>query len=368
MVAERALSHLGEQRYPSEVALTALEAKMVALAAMRSYESCLDTATHLEGATRRANNIFCLGPALDHIVFALGGLKRHEEAVRRATSALDELVALSEPDWANELNILSNAARALRNLARLGEVEAIGSKLLQCYVERADSVQTAKLVGTLLPLALEIGAFPWAVQLARQRLAPSNFDHSLGHDPVEESVHLLAAITAAHAWPELAAQVTDTVWQAAANKFAGWDISRALMRLAEDSGEAVAFAAFNGLLLALTAKFEEAEIAPSPAGRVLGQVLSDSRLTKWPTGLLTDVADAVTARLPGQFDGEVHLLRELAMFAASGRNPAMLARLDPDVAQMLISLDPTLRQAEPSPMVHGDTRRIRKGRWSVGRW
>jgi DNA-binding transcriptional ArsR family regulator len=122
-----------------------------------------------------------------------------------------------------------------------------------------------------------------------------------------------------------------------------------------------AFAAFNGLLTALAPAIMATNDPDDPRLGQLRQILRDRGVVLWPAGLLTDVATAAEEALPGRLDAESRMLREIARFDASGRDPAILARLDPDIAQMLRLTLPELADAAPKAAPGKKKRRRAKG-------
>ena len=87
---------------------------------------------------------------------------------------------------------------------------------------------------------------------------------------------LIAAITAADRWADVAPRFPDVLWSDAADRFGGTVTARALSRLAADRGPSAAFAGFNGLLTTVAPDIEAANEPASPRLKVLRQILTAS--------------------------------------------------------------------------------------------
>jgi len=204
----------------------------------------------------------------------------------------------------------------------------------------------AGIANKFLPAAREVGALTWSLELARLILPAAN--EPSPPIPVADinASDVLAAITGGRAWDEFASRIPDQLWEAGANMLAGRYTARTLADLLGTSGEAAVFAAFNAFLLVVVTGHRVATAASPHQLIVLRETLGALATQKLPASLLADIADTTRENFPDKLEAELRLLRAVEPFAAGGRDPAMLARLDPDVATMLRIADPALAQAE----------------------
>jgi hypothetical protein len=157
-------------------------------------------------------------------------------------------------------------------------------------------------------------------------------------DASERMDRALACIAGAGAWERMAPQMDEAFWTVAAAQSGEDNLAEVLGRVERAGGRPAAYAVFHGAWTAMGRIDDEED----PRARIMRALLTNRRISSLSAGLLTDIVGTLDADAPGRFDAEAAMLRDFARFNAAGRDPAVLASLNPDVATALRLADPSL--------------------------
>jgi hypothetical protein len=197
-------------------------------------------------------------------------------------------------------------------------------------------------------------------RMAMQRFEKSGgWDDALSQSPNDLSSAqmiglYLATATQLHDWARIGPLFTATRWEWVDRSDAWYFVVEAIAGLCRDHGRAAAFSVFNDLLTnglypvleSVSNQSSSTDIDARPPGMAfLGRCLSSFVHQIDDAGFLTDVVDALRDFFPDRFEGQRKILTAVAEFHRAGRDRATLARMDPDIAQILREI--WLPDAEP---------------------
>jgi hypothetical protein len=266
--------------------------------------------------------------------------KQYQDCIDEATEALVELLqSAGDVIWDTNF-IATKLAQALRAERRESDMKTLVAGILHRTDATATAAGRAAVARAFFGAAVDIGDYDWGVKLATDLLLHRN--NTVAQGTPDRMDQVLACIAAANAWDRMAPYLDAAIWDTAASQPAGNAIAGVLKRTEGANGRPAAYAIFRGFWTVVRAAPDDGQ----PQFEILRQLLTSRQINHLSAGLLTDIADTLAAEAPGRFDAEQDMLRDFARFNASGRDPAMLARLNPDVATALRAADPEL-QAPP---------------------
>ena len=343
-IVDRALALLDDSPVFSEARSLALQAKLAVAAAAKNDTQRLDVARQLAPTARQAGQLEIVAWALAEVITAYWNLKQYQECIDEAIPALVELLPSSREDVvANTGFVATKLVQALQAENRLGEAKTIVANILRRIDATLDGSARVMLARVFLRPALEAGEYAWGVDLADDLLR-SRRENKASAGAADQTDVMLACIAGAEAWDRMAPHLDDAFWTAAVAQYAGFDVAGVLWQTEAARGRPAAYAVFRGFWNVVRAAPGET----TAQFKIMQGVLTSRQIQNLSAGLLTDIADTLAAEAPGRFDAEAQMLREFARFNAAGRDPAMLAHLNPDVATALRLADPAL-QPPPQP-------------------
>jgi hypothetical protein len=154
----------------------------------------------------------------------------------------------------------------------------------------------------------------------------------------------LATVTLLRGWTRTGPLINAARWEWVDKSGVWIFVVGTIAGLCSDHGRAIAFSAFNDLLTnGLIPNLKSTPdqqlsiyIDTKPPGiTFLEGCLSSFFREIDDAGFLTDVVGTLQERFPDNFEGQRKILTAAADFHRSGCNPAILARMDPDIAQTL---------------------------------
>jgi hypothetical protein len=335
--ADRALAILGDSMLLPWSRCLALEARLSVAEAARVESEKLAAAQDLAPVARQVGRLDEYSWALAAAISARWSMKQNQACIEEAIEALAELVPSPGGLTGNIRFIATRLLLALRAEARLGELPAIFADLLRRIDAAADAGRHAALARAFLPAAVELDDYSWGVDLAELLLRDRDCREA-PNDASKGTDSALACIAGAGAWERMAPQMDEAFWTAASAQAAEYDLAEVMGRAESSGGRAGAYAVFHGAWTAMGRIDDEED----PRARIMRALLTNRRISSLSAGLLTDIVGTLVAEAPGRFDAEAAMLRDFARFNAAGRDPAMLASLNPDVATALRLADSSL--------------------------
>jgi tetratricopeptide (TPR) repeat protein len=303
---------------------------------LERYDEALAAGREAAAFAERAGNLSEQATSLRVAAFSLNLLRRHDEAfaIAREAAALAE----REGEVSEQVEALRQAVFSLNELERYDEALAIAREAAGLAERVRDIDLDVSVAGLLLTFRTRIGLDE--ALTAYGLLA----EHSESTDENAPSIwfdDIAHVVTAATAWPRLIAIL---------NRFpkAAEQITKETHGLAE-GGDAIA-AAHTGqpdAALAQARHFVAAlaqatETAPAPALAQLWSAVLNASAEQIATRVedivfLREFADTLTAH-PSVPARAKDLIAAAAAFHSSGRDPAALARLEPDLATTLMAV------------------------------
>jgi hypothetical protein len=279
---------------------------------------------------------FSLGQ-LGEYTAAVTMAKRAAEQARTAGDAREEAVALRQAAFS--LGQLGNAKEALV----MAEAAAARAQEAGDLWEAAVSLRHAAL--SLAELGDDDAAAVMAERAAGQARAAGDAREAAFAKIMHASALLQLrrfdeAFVALAAAAELAASVDDepqlgNFIETRANKF-GQGIGDAV------TNSALPIDSFHSLLGSVASRFEVRPGHGLLAAFVTGVIGSAAAMQD--VDKIETIAEAITVRFPTRFDNETANLHATAAYLRTGRDPAALARIDPDVAATIRRLHPPVER------------------------
>jgi hypothetical protein len=385
------------------VQAAALRDAAFSLGGLQRHEEAVETARSAAELARQAGEVDGLAVALRYAAFSLGRLNRHEEAVESARNAAE--LARQAGDVSERAVALRYAAFSLGRLNR--HVEAVETARSAAELAR-QAGDVSEQAGALRCAAFSLGMLrrhEEAVETARNaaelaRQAGDVSEQSVALRCAALSLGMLnrheEAVETARSAAKLARQAGDLITEAQALIILAQRLGRSntpvaaigaladaarILNRAPDSAlaawliaicGAVAFDAlgapyekltdaqsFHELLLALSEKLDlEGERRACLNAWLTEFSLSAIRRCA-DADQLDAFADAIALHFPSRFDKEISRLKNAARYHRSGRDRAMLARLDPDFARTLEAMFAPRNDKTPKQKSKATTRRKR---------
>jgi len=338
--AVAAAEKLGDYRFGIEAKI----GRAWSLGSLGRYEEAVVTARQAADLAHMASDLGREATALRRVAWGLGNLGRHDEAIAVARQAAD--LAKAASDRREEARALHNAAWSLGQLGRHEEAvvttrhaadlaKAAGDRreeaIALCYAASSltqlgrheEAVATArqaadlaKAAGDRIEVGVVLGSLAWTLgDLGEHAAAIGALARSaeiLDHYKDEELHELLARTTIRIAYVA----------------------SRSLRSGAND------LEPLHALLRTLAEKLDFDGERGTCLQQWLQELAGDSTLRIEDPDTLEAWATAIELHFPGRYAAETSWLRDAASYHRSGRDPAALARLDPDFAQALRAMFP----------------------------
>ncbi|HEY8125920.1 MAG TPA: tetratricopeptide repeat protein [Methylocystis sp.] len=313
------------------------------------HEEAVGTLRKAAEFARAANELFDEAVILQQVAYSLAQLGRHEEAVETARQSAD--IARTAGDKGEEAAALRYAAYCMGMLGRHEEAVATARQAADLAWTAGDNDEEASALGVVSESLAKLGRYKEGGVTARQavdltkttgtkeeragalRLLALNLS---GLGELEAALRALAASAeisnVGEGEEEIEFHVNTAEWiafRASESLFAGVvDLHplHALLRVAVETLD------FDGLLCACLDAWLRSFL-----GEALHYINDPDKLEA--------VATAVELHFPGRYGDEVSRLRGAAQYLTSGRDPAALARLDPDLATTLKLIHPPLEKA-----------------------
>ncbi len=290
----------------------ALRFAAFSLGKLDRHEEAIAAAQEAAARARQAGDAREEAEALRHAAFSLGRLGRHEEAVATAHEAAAR--ARQAGDAREEAEALRHAAFSLGKLDRHEEAVAAAHEAAARARQAGDAGEEAE---ALRHAAFSLGRLGLHKEAAETLFAAGR---TLDAWPDDELQMLLEFSTTA---------IATSAATARSDAGADLDAVHALLRAVATDPDAAK--PQQELLLAWIWSFTRGSVT----------AIEDP-------AVLTARAEAIALHFPGRFPAETDRLHAAAAYHASGRDPASLARLDPDLARTLRTMFPPA-EAEPAP-------------------
>lgn len=359
-----------QRRYWLATQAVALSEAAFSLGQLGRHEEAVARAAEAAALAHQINRQDVQAFVLRYAAWSLGRLGRHEEAVERAVEAAALAHQVDQPD--EQAFALQHAAWSLLQLGRHGEATATAEKAGTIAAEVGEHSEQGECLRIMVISLNRSGQHEAAIKRAQEAFALaaplgdhfvaahalywlSNSAAALKRDEdvrwaAERGLHLLSQLaendkagllagTLGHLAPAL---LRRNRWaddrpllRAAWPHFEDWErkalgpfTAVAAATLAEEQGRAVAYAAVAGCIRALASGGGDGVDFTPFLDDLLGELAA--QLTD--PGLLTDVAGLLREELPPPYATRAALMEAAALFHASGRDPASLQRVDPDIA------------------------------------
>jgi tetratricopeptide (TPR) repeat protein len=313
------------------------------------HDEALASAHAAAAKAEQANDTGEIARALRSAAWNLGRLGRHDEAIATARDAAAK---------AEQAGATWEMAAALReaawNLGRLGrhdEAVATARDAAAKAEQAGDSDEQVEIARTVLTIPAERTDVELACEAYGRLLRHAGIVERA--DPVVYFDDIARIATTGRIWPRLAGAMAgypDIAEKIASRDktvgAAGGEIASATLRSKRDSGLAMT----RHLVASLAEAVEQAD---DPRLVRLWTAVLDAAATAFATraadaDFLRDAADIFSThpRVPAR---AAALLAAAAAYHAAGRDPAALARLEPDLATTLTTLFPPTAPASEAP-------------------
>lgn len=321
---------LAHQVNRPDVQTIALQDAAWSLGQLDRHEEAVETAMKAAGLAHRAALPNLESSALRHTAWNQLQLDRDEEAI--ATAGKAETIAAEVGDHSEQAECLRIMAISLN---RSGQHEAAMKRAREAFklaVPQGDHFVTVHALYWLSDSADVLKRDDDVRWAAEQwlHLLPQLSQDDEARRPSGNFWHLGPALLRRNRWADdlpllRAAWPHFEDWERGAS---GHITAAAAAALAEEQGRAVAYAAVAGCIRALASGGGDGVDFTPFLDDLLGELAA--QLTD--PGLLTDVAGLLREELPPPYATRAALMEAAALFHASGRDPASLQRVDPDIA------------------------------------
>lgn len=359
-----------QRRYWLATQAVALSEAAFSLGQLGRHQEAVARAAEAAALAHQINRQDVEAIVLRYAAWSLGRLGRHAEAVERAVEAAALAHQVDQPD--EQAIALQHAAWSLLQLGRDEEATATAGKAEAIAAEVCDHSEQAECLRIMAISLYRSGQHETAIKRAREAfaLAVPQGDHFVAKHALFWLLQSAAVLKrdddvrwAAEQWLHLLPQLAENdearrparnlrhlapallrrnrwaddlpLLRAAWPHFEDWERSgcghntaAAAATLAEEQGRAVAYAAVAGCIRALASGGGDGVDFTPFLDDLLGELAA--QLTD--PGLLTDVAGLLREELPSPYATRAALMEAAALFHASGRDPASLQRVDPDIA------------------------------------
>jgi tetratricopeptide (TPR) repeat protein len=313
------------------------------------HEEAFATSTHAAELAGAAGDKCEEARNLRYTAVYLSELGRHEEAVVSARQAADLARAACDKD--EEAVALRNVAFILRRLGRHEEAVVTAREAADLARAIRDTNLEAADLGIAAGELSDLRRHGEAVATARQA---ADLAKVAGNKDEEAAALRILALNLGDLGEHGAA--IDAL--AASAEISTASLEEETIKFLTQTADWIAFQAFESLLASVIEMEPLHALLRASAEKLDFDGLRRTCLDAWLRELLGQalrrindpdkleaVATAVELHFPGRYGDEVSRLRGAALYLASGRDPAALARLDPDLATTLKLIHPPLEKA-----------------------
>jgi len=329
----------------------ALRYAAYSLGELGRHEEAVTAARQAADLALKAGDVRGRVIALRHAAFSVDDLGRHEEALTALRQAAD--LALKAGDVGEQAFSLCHTGFSLGELGRHEEALIALGQAADLALKAGDMHAQAVALRHAAISLWRLGRYEEAVTTARQAAnvayrAGDAHEQSLAFDVLAKSLVSLNDHMEAIWALGMAAKIIDGYGDEKLERVlvatADWLGRQASTSLFGSAGDLDRLHAF---LRATTEHLDFDGVArtclqtslQALAETAMGRIQDADNLEAWAT--------AIELRFPGRFGGEISRLRDAARYHGSGRDPAALARLDPDVSRTLRTLFPPRDDAPP---------------------
>ena len=314
----------------------ALTDKAFAQGILKQHEEALDTLRKAASVAEAADDKKAQAVALRYAAWNLGELKHHEEAIgaaRRATWVAKEL----DDKWEQAV-ALGHAAWDLGQLNRHEEAIETARAAVSFAEEAGDKWAIATTIARLVQSSRYVKASDCVEAFAKWLTVAKASEQLECPNPAIYLDNLFAATTRARLWPSLL-----DLWYERKDWFESsvsrWDFDApgsTLVDIAAKSGRAEAYSTAVEFLDAISPIILQETDAIFVSAHPKTIVQSSLRFVAQQCdqfGFLRDLESYIRDIFKdGLFSNEIVLLNAAAAYHSSGRDPAALERVDPDIA------------------------------------
>jgi hypothetical protein len=297
-----------------------------------------------------------MGLAFLWITTALQKSGRLDECVTEGQKALEILGGIHTPQVDCEIEVYRIVIESLAQMQRWDAIWQYVDVALAPPQNSARSAVWFAVLGAVIANARDDNDRRMAMQRFEEA---GGWNEILLQRPDNSSIARMVGLYLATAarlqdWARIDPLITSARWEWIDRCDAWFYIGEEIARLCRDYGRAIAFSAFSDLFTnGLASVLKSVPNYPSSAStdaRPPGIAFLEGCLLSFiwkinDAGFLTDVVDTIQDRFPDRFKGHRIILTAVAEFHRAGRDRATLARLDPDIAQILREI--WLPDAEP---------------------
>jgi hypothetical protein len=346
LIADQAFDYVKDEKFPTRILRGTLMVKCMFFNGRGNWKSLLKTGQHLCELAKSSQDNYSLAFAFLWIAIGLRESGCIEEAVTEAQNALEFLESTEEPQIGCEIGLHQ---LLIESLAALSRWEAIWQHARAVLAHPQDPTRYT------VRFAVRGAVIFNARNKNDYRMAMQCFEESGGWDEIlslsasdfstAKTVGLyLATATRLQDWARIGSQITAERWEWIDQSHAAVYVVETIAALCNDQGRALAFSALDDLLTnglplalrdALNRRASDCTDTRLPAMAFLEGCISSFVKEIDDAGFLTDVVDTIQDRFPDHFEGLRKMLTSAADFHRSRRDPAILARMDPDIAQAL---------------------------------
>jgi tetratricopeptide (TPR) repeat protein len=313
------------------------------------HEEAVATLRQAGEFARAANDSFDEAVTLHHAAYFLGRLGRHEEAIATARQAAE--IARTAGDEDEEAAALRNAAYSIGMLGRHEEAVATARQAANLARTAGDKDEEAAALQVVSESLAKLGRYKEGVVTARQAV---DLTKTTGTKEERAGALRLLALNlsglgelgAGLCALAASAEISNVGEGEEAIEFhvntAEWVARRASDSLFTDS---IDLEPLHALLRAAAEKFDFDGLRRTCLDAWLRELLGHALRRIDDPDKLEAVATAVELHFPGRYGDELSRLLGAAQYLATGRDPAALARLDPDLATTLKLIHPPLEKA-----------------------
>jgi tetratricopeptide (TPR) repeat protein len=318
------------------------------LGQLQRHEEAISTGQQAAALAMAAGDQGEQAVALGQVAWNLGQLQRHEEAISTGREAA--ALAIAAGDLREQAEALSYIAWNLGRLRRHEEAISTGQEAAALAIAAGDLREQAEALRHVAWSLGQLHRHEEAMEMARAAAAVAT---KFGDTEQSVRAYALAVWIGLQTTPEphwntwelshVARLLDDKMWK---------DLRLAIKTTADRFGERMADLArtvdtWHHVFTDLQDKLSDTTYGGVLVGWIV-ESMANSMMRKTESPDRLDLAaQVIDLHFPGRFAADTGWLRAAARYHQSGRDPAMLARIDPDVARTLRIMFPPKDGPQP---------------------